>query len=225
MRSTARRCCCPSSATHYGRVLEAGELALERDRGTFVLRNGDATFPVAPRSISRLLVDAGQQVPSDELVVIGETLAELPAVEVGDRDARIRRDRAKEVLKLQLGRLLSDRPELASAVDAQVAALNSDFDRLDELIGAQNYRLAFWRAAHEDLDYRRFFDVTSLAGLRTEDERVFSETHELILGWLRDGTLDGVRIDHPDGLRDPKTYFDRIRGAAPSAWIVAEKIP
>jgi (1->4)-alpha-D-glucan 1-alpha-D-glucosylmutase len=208
----------PVLGDHYGRVLEAGELSLARDGAAFVIRYADRTFPVAPRSLSRLLIDAGRTSGSDELAVIGEEVGALP------QSLSANADRTRDVLKLQLGRLLNDRPELAAAVDAEIERVNTDVDRLDELIEAQSYRLAFWRAAREDLDYRRFFDVTSLAGLRMEDERVFAETHELVLGWLRDGTLDGVRIDHPDGLRDPKTYFDRLRSAAPTAWIVAEKI-
>jgi (1->4)-alpha-D-glucan 1-alpha-D-glucosylmutase len=203
----------PVLGDHYGRVLEAGEITLERERDGFVLRYGEQRFPVAPRTLESLLVAAGQAASSDELIVLGE--------EYG-RDATS--DRTTGVLKLQLNRLLNDRAELATAVDDEVARLNADVDRLDALISAQNYRLAFWRAAREDLDYRRFFDVTTLAGLRMEDERVFTQTHELVLGWLRDGVLDGLRIDHPDGLRDPKTYFDRLRAAAPDAWIVAEKI-
>ena len=214
----------PVLGDHYGRVLEAGELSVGREAGEFVVRYADRTFPVAPRSLEALLVGAGRQAGSDELIFIGESFGALPSVTVTDRDELARRHRGKEVLKVQLGRLLGDRPELALAVDQALDALNADTDRLDELISAQNYRLAWWRAAGEDLDYRRFFDVTTLAGLRMEDEHVFNETHELILGWLRDGTLDGVRIDHPDGLRDPKTYFDRLHSAAPAAWIVAEKV-
>jgi (1->4)-alpha-D-glucan 1-alpha-D-glucosylmutase len=203
----------PVLGDHYGRVLEAGEIALERDRDGFSLRYGESRFPVAPRTLEPLLVAAGQSAGSDELIVLGE--------EFGRASVSAR---TNDVHKLQLNRLLGDRPELATALDDEVAALNDNVDRLDELIQAQNYRLAYWRAAREDLDYRRFFDVTSLAGLRMEDERVFAQTHELILGWLRDGVLDGVRVDHPDGLRDPKTYFDRLHGAAPDAWIVGEKI-
>ncbi|MFP5287548.1 MAG: malto-oligosyltrehalose synthase, partial [Thermoanaerobaculia bacterium] len=81
-----------------------------------------------------------------------------------------------------------------------------------------------WRTAGRELDYRRFFDVHTLAGLRTEDERVFADTHSLVLGWVRRGLLGGLRIDHPDGLRDPEQYFERLRSAAPDAWIVVEKI-
>ena len=214
----------PVLGDHYGRVLEAGELAVGRDKGSFVVRYAEHSFPVAPPSLDQILVSAGRRAGSDELVVLGESLSRLPASTATDRDSVARRHRGKEVLKFQLGRLLTDRPELAEAIDEQLSFLNSDPDRLDAFLMAQNYRLAFWRAAREDLDYRRFFDVTSLAGLRMEDEHVFNETHELVLGWLRDGTLDGLRIDHPDGLRDPRQYFDRLRAAAPRAWVVAEKI-
>ncbi|MCF8109029.1 MAG: malto-oligosyltrehalose synthase, partial [Desulfohalobiaceae bacterium] len=111
-----------------------------------------------------------------------------------------------------------------SAVDTAVAEINADVDALDRLLGAQHYRLAYWRAASEDLNYRRFFAINELAALRIENEAVFAETHRLILQWLRNGLLDGIRIDHPDGLRDPEQYFQRLRNTAPDAWIVVEKI-
>jgi (1->4)-alpha-D-glucan 1-alpha-D-glucosylmutase len=95
---------------------------------------------------------------------------------------------------------------------------------MDALLLRQNYRLSRWRTAARELVYRRFFDINTLVGLRVEDERVFEDTHALILDWLRTGQIDGVRVDHPDGLRDPEQYFRRLRQAAPEAWIVAEKI-
>ncbi len=91
-------------------------------------------------------------------------------------------------------------------------------------LNQQNYRLAYWKTADQQLGYRRFFDVNTLIGLRVEREHVFDETHALVLDWLRRGVLDGVRIDHPDGLRDPARYMQRLRNHAPDAWIVAEKI-
>jgi (1->4)-alpha-D-glucan 1-alpha-D-glucosylmutase len=110
----------PVLGDHYGRVLESRDLGLERDRGLFVIRYADRTFPVAPRSLERLLVDAGRAAGSDELAVLGESFGLLATPATGDRDALMRRDRAKEVLKLQLGRLLGDRPEIAAAVDSDV---------------------------------------------------------------------------------------------------------
>ena len=108
--------------------------------------------------------------------------------------------------------------------DGQIASTNADPDRLDALLAKQHYRLASWRTAFEDLNYRRFFDVNDLIGLRAEDPAVFAETHRLVLRWVADGLVDGLRIDHPDGLRDPAAYLGRLRAAAPDAWIVVEKI-
>jgi (1->4)-alpha-D-glucan 1-alpha-D-glucosylmutase len=88
----------------------------------------------------------------------------------------------------------------------------------------QHYRLCHWTVAGEELNYRRFFDVTTLAGVRVEIPAVFDETHEIVLQQVRDGILDGLRIDHPDGLADPSGYLDRLADATGSAWVVVEKI-
>jgi (1->4)-alpha-D-glucan 1-alpha-D-glucosylmutase len=88
----------------------------------------------------------------------------------------------------------------------------------------QSYRLCSWRVAGEELNYRRFFDVTTLAGVRVEVPEVFDATHELLLAQVRDGVLDGLRIDHPDGLADPGGYLDRLADATGGAWVVVEKI-
>ncbi|HUS21738.1 MAG TPA: malto-oligosyltrehalose synthase, partial [Aeromicrobium sp.] len=214
----------PVLGDHYGRVLEANELTVSREKATFLVCYADRVFPVAPPALESLLVDAGRSGASEELVFIGESLGRLPASTATDRESMHRRHRGKEVLLQQLRRLLHDHVELATAVDDGVRRLNADVDRLDVFLGWQNYRLAFWRAARDDLDYRRFFDVTTLAGLRMEDEHVFNETHELVGQWLRDGLIDGVRVDHPDGLRDPRQYFERLRNLSPDGWVVAEKI-
>jgi (1->4)-alpha-D-glucan 1-alpha-D-glucosylmutase len=88
----------------------------------------------------------------------------------------------------------------------------------------QHYRLSSWRVAGEELNYRRFFDVTTLAGVRVEVPAVFHSTHALVLQQVRDGVLDGLRIDHPDGLADPAGYLDRLAEATGGAWVVVEKI-
>jgi (1->4)-alpha-D-glucan 1-alpha-D-glucosylmutase len=105
-----------------------------------------------------------------------------------------------------------------------LARLNTDFSALDAVIQRQHYLLADWRHGNAALNYRRFFDISSLAGIRVEDPRVFQATHALSLRWYADGWIDGFRVDHPDGLQDPKVYFERLRSAAPRSWIVAEKI-
>jgi (1->4)-alpha-D-glucan 1-alpha-D-glucosylmutase len=88
----------------------------------------------------------------------------------------------------------------------------------------QHYELVSFRRADIELNYRRFFAVTDLAGLRVEDERVYEATHEQILRWPADYGVGGIRIDHPDGLVDPGGYLDRLAAAAPGAWIIVEKI-
>jgi (1->4)-alpha-D-glucan 1-alpha-D-glucosylmutase len=95
---------------------------------------------------------------------------------------------------------------------------------LAELVTAQHYRLAHWRVAVEEPGYRRFFDISTLIALRVEDPAVFDATHRLLLDLLEHGVLDGLRIDHVDGLADPRGYLRRLAAAAPGKWIVAEKI-
>jgi (1->4)-alpha-D-glucan 1-alpha-D-glucosylmutase len=88
----------------------------------------------------------------------------------------------------------------------------------------QHYRLVSWRRADSEINYRRFFAVNTLAALRVEDPAVFRATHAAVLRWYAEGAVDGIRVDHPDGLRDPGGYLRRLRGAAPDAWLVVEKI-
>ena len=107
---------------------------------------------------------------------------------------------------------------------APLDELNKNIDALDALLNLQNYRLAYWRTADQELGYRRFFDINTLIGVRVDRPRVFNAIHSRIMEWLRNGVLDGVRVDHPDGLRDPEQYFERLRSISPQAWILAEKI-
>jgi (1->4)-alpha-D-glucan 1-alpha-D-glucosylmutase len=95
---------------------------------------------------------------------------------------------------------------------------------LPELLEAQWYRLAYWRVGDEELNYRRFFDIDTLAALRTEDEEVFGATHRLLLDLVAEGVLDGLRVDHPDGLADPRGYLRRLERATGGTWIVVEKV-
>ena len=214
----------PVLGDHYGRVLEAGELRLERDGGSFVVAYHDHRVPVAPGSLDLLVAAAGRRAGSDDLTFLGGALGRLPPSTALDRASVERRHRDKEVLRSQIARMASERPDIARALDEEVDAANADPDALDAILERQNYRLAHWRAAGHDLGYRRFFDVTGLIGIRMEDPEVFADTHALLLRWMTSGVIDGLRVDHPDGLRDPAAYFQRLRDASPRAWIVAEKI-
>jgi (1->4)-alpha-D-glucan 1-alpha-D-glucosylmutase len=214
----------PILGDHYGRVLEAGELRLVRRGGRCEIHHHAHRLPVAPRSLDELLRAAACRCAAPELAFLADAFGALPEATATDRNSISRRHRDKEVLAGLLDRLLAERPDVAAAVDAEVAIVNGEPDRLDALLGRQNYRLAFWRLAGSEIDYRRFFDVSTLVGLRVEDERVFAASHALVLDWVRRGLADGLRVDHPDGLYDPAGYCRRLRAAAPGAWLVVEKI-
>ena len=214
----------PVLADHYGRVLEAGDIGLARDGGSVVVTHGDQRFPLDPRTVDTIVAAAADRTGSNELGFIATALGELPPSTTSDGEQLIRRQRDAIVLGDRLAELVAREPGLAEALDSAIEATVSDVDRLDALLDDQHYRLAYWRSASRDLAYRRFFDIDELIGLRMELPEVFEATHELPLRWVREGRVHGLRVDHPDGLRDPAGYFARLREAAPDAWIVAEKI-
>ncbi|MBD3336106.1 MAG: malto-oligosyltrehalose synthase [Candidatus Eisenbacteria bacterium] len=214
----------PVLGDHYGRVLEAGELRLVREGGRFTVAYHEHAFPVDPSSLEPLLSRAAESAGSELLQFLADSCGRLPRPTVVDQSEVERRHRDKAVLEDLLARVWREEPSAAAAIETEVARVNEDPDALDELIEAQNYRLSFWRTAGRDLGYRRFFDINDLAGLRVEDEAVFATTHALPLEWRRRGWVQGMRIDHPDGLRDPTQYFRRLREVCGDIWIVAEKI-
>ena len=177
----------PVLGDHYGKVLDRGELKVRRDGGSFLVSYFDHEVPVSPRTLDELLADAAARAGSDELAVLAEAFGKLPHAGATDRDSVNRRHGDKEVLRSRLAELCDGRPDIAGAVDAAVNRVNADPDRLDVLLQRQNYRLAYWRVASEELDYRRFFDIPSLIGLRTEDEAVFADSHALITRMASEG--------------------------------------
>ncbi len=214
----------PVLAEQYGRALSAGKVVLRRKGVRFTVETAGQTFPVSPASLSMILGKAAEYAKSDALSFVSASFARLPSPDFWDRRTILARHRDKKVLVGLLDRLCHEDAEVSEAIDRVVREVNSSNDALDEFLSQQYYRLAYWRTADQQLGYRRFFDVNTLIGLRVEREFVFDETHALILKWLKQGLLDGVRVDHPDGLRDPKQYFERLRERAPEAWIVGEKI-
>jgi (1->4)-alpha-D-glucan 1-alpha-D-glucosylmutase len=209
----------PVLGERYGRALTSGLLHLVRHGSTVRVCAGDLHLPIAPRSLGRIIRCAGEHSAHAELEFLGEALAALPAP--AEVLARRRRHRHKAVL---LARLAALGESITGALDAELAAINADPIELDAILEAQNYRLAHWSVAGNQLTYRRFFDITSLVGIRVEDPEVLEAGHRRIFGWLADRTIDGVRVDHVDGLRDPGGYLRRLREATPDGWIVVEKI-
>ncbi len=214
----------PILADQYGRVLQAGGIEIVRRGSKFQVECAGQTLPVAPPSLPVILTRAAEYAKSDTLNFLAVSFGLLPAPEYGDRRGILARHRDKVVLFTLLERLCAEEAGVCEAVDRSVAELNANQDALDDFLNQQNYRLAYWKTADQQMSFRRFFDVNSLVGLRVEREHVFEETHALVLDWLRRGVLDGLRVDHPDGLRDPLEYLQRLRARAPDAWIVGEKI-
>ncbi|HEY0992894.1 MAG TPA: malto-oligosyltrehalose synthase, partial [Kofleriaceae bacterium] len=213
----------PVLGERYGRALTSGVLAIARGGAILEVRAGELRFPFAPHTLGRIVRRAGERIAHAELQFIGDALAALPRT--GDVAARRRRHRDKAVLLTRLAELGE---RVAAALDAEIAAINADPVELDAILEAQCYRLAHWSVAGSQLSYRRFFDIASLVGLCVEAPDVLDASHRRIFGWLRDGTIHGVRIDHVDGLRDPAGDLRRVHEVAAeggrSPWIVVEKI-
>jgi len=214
----------PILGERYADAVEQRLIRVVREGGHFSVRYHEHRLPMAPRSLDWILRQAGAACGSDELLFLADAAQQLPRSTETDRRRAAQRHRDKAVIGVLLARLFESVPVCAAAVDAVLADTSVDPDRLDALLERQNFRLAFWRAAASELGYRRFFDIHTLIGLRIEDPVVLEDTHKLIFAWLERGDIDGVRVDHPDGLRDPEGYLASLRGAGPSAWIVAEKI-
>ncbi|MBA3451917.1 MAG: malto-oligosyltrehalose synthase [Deltaproteobacteria bacterium] len=214
----------PVLGERYGRALTSGTLAIHHEHGTFRVRAHDMRFPISPVSLGPIVRRAGERIAHAELQFIGESLSALPSSRERDAGPRHRRHRHKAVLLTRLEELIRAQPAAAEALDAELAAINRDPVELDTVLESQNYRLAYWTVADSQLSYRRFFDITTLVGIRNEDPDVLEASHRRIFGWLADGTIDGIRVDHVDGLRDPEAYLRQLRARAPDAWIVVEKI-
>jgi (1->4)-alpha-D-glucan 1-alpha-D-glucosylmutase len=228
----------------YGAVLEAQQIQLRYDDGRFLIECYDNRLPVEPASSVRIL---GHRIEPliealgaddrhvHELQSIVSGLARLPAASDATPDAVAERAREKEVLRRRLRALESESTPIAAFIEANVREFNgrpgdpASFDLLDTLLGGQVYRLAFWRVASEEINYRRFFDINELAAIRSERPEVFDELHRLVFDLLRRRAVRGLRIDHVDGLYDPSAYLRRWQEWARTElgeplYIVVEKI-
>jgi (1->4)-alpha-D-glucan 1-alpha-D-glucosylmutase len=200
----------------YGRVLDAGRLTIARRGSELVALVDDRPLPLSAGSVAELLASVAAVTDDDRLRVLADGFAHLDTLTAPEHAAHQR------ALDSHLAATLED-PLLVAAVDLHLAGLSSVPDRVHEVLEAQHHRLAFWRSAR-DLGYRRFFDVNELVGVRVERDEVFDATHSAVHRWVRHDLVDGLRVDHPDGLLDPAGYFTQLRALAPDRWIVAEKI-
>ena len=232
----------PVLADPYGEVLERGDLELrfERELGSFAIHYHEHRMPLDPRTYPRILDAVLEIERNEELEKLRRLFGALPDRRGSTPDRLAERNRDKEAHKRALGELVAASSGLASALDrtlAQLAGTPGDaasFDALHELLESQAFRLAYWRVASDDINYRRFFDVNDLAALRVDNEAVFEATHRLVLELIGSGALDGLRIDHADGLYDPLGYFRRLTdriaqtttaaGGSRAIYLVVEKI-
>ena len=238
----ANRVLLPVLGDHYGVELAAGRLVLGFDgaTGAFAVHYHAHRLPIDPREYPRILALALRELEAagpeaghaaQALHSITGALANLPRHDERRRPLVDERNLQKEVLKARLASLARSNGAVARAIASAVEALNgraddpASFDALHELLEAQPYRVAFWRVASDDINYRRFFDINDLAALRQEDEAVFEATHRLVVKLVNDGLVEALRIDHPDGLYDPKEYFARLFAACKRPpYVVVEKI-
>ncbi len=203
----------------YGDILEKGELVLrfERESGSFAVFYHEHRMPVDPRSYPLIIDRILAKTYSGELENLRRGFAALPDRHDPTDEQIAQRDAAKENLKRRFVALCGNEPPVCDAIESVVRGFagipgNSEtFDALHQLLEVQAYRLASWRVAPDDINYRRFFDVNDLAGLRVENPTVFESTHRLLFELVGAGKIDGLRIDHPDGLRDPGQYFHRLQ--------------
>jgi (1->4)-alpha-D-glucan 1-alpha-D-glucosylmutase len=235
----------PILGDQYGLTLERGELQLAFDNGQIELVYAGQRLPVNPRQtplVYRIGLDAletrlGANDPDLlELHSILSSLQHLPAYTVSTPEAIEERQREKEVARRRLAGLVKRSPAIRAHIDAAIASINgtpgesASFDRLHDLLEAQPYRLASWRTAADEINYRRFFDINALAGVRVEDPVVFNAIHALLKSLIAGGFVTGVRVDHPDGLFDPARYFADLQRLAEGGdadapmYVVAEKI-
>lgn len=216
----------PVLGDQFGSVLEDGLLQLRYEEGAFFVTYYERRFPIAPRSFIRILRERfdelGRQLGEEhpafiEYQSIITALGHLPTREELDPEKIAERQREKEVVKRRLAKLCEDSGLVREFIDANVAHFNGrpgepkSFDLLDELLQDQAYRLSFWRVAADEINYRRFFDVNELAAVCMERPEVFEKTHALVLRLLDDGLLEGLRIDHADGLYDPTGYLRQLQ--------------
>ncbi|MEJ2686622.1 MAG: malto-oligosyltrehalose synthase [Gammaproteobacteria bacterium] len=224
----------PLLGDHYGAVLEDGQLSLTFDEqaGAFSVQYYEHRFPIDPSTYGDILgagLDRLRHRLGDDSLELAEyqslitAFQNLPARSDTASERRSERNRDKELLKRRLAELCSRATAVAEFLRNTVAWFNgtvgqpSTFDPLHRLLERQAYRLSYWKVAADEINYRRFFDINDLAGLRMDNPEVFEATHALVLELIATGSLDGLRIDHPDGLYDPLGYYRRLQSAITNA--------
>ncbi len=218
----------PILGDQYGAELEQGRLQVDyQEDGSFVVRYYEHILPLDPQTVplifeqadlaTRHVEERWKRTDLPELQSILAAMRELPPHTATEPELVAARRREVPWLKKRLAQLTARSPEVRAAVQDALRLCNGElgnprsFDLPHRLLNAQTYRLAHWRVSAEEINYRRFFDVNELIGLRMENPQVFAATHKLIRRMLGEGSISGLRIDHPDGLFNPPQYYMRLQ--------------
>jgi len=215
----------PLLGEYYGEELEQGRIRLGYSDGRFVITYYDKRLPVDPQTIPLIFEPMGdlrgrfngEQPQLREFEEVLRGLRNLPPHTATDPQLIRQRREQLPGLRRRLAALFEGSPRMRQILEEAVQRMNGtpgddrSFDPLHRLLEAQAYRLALWRVSAEEINYRRFFDINDLVGLRMENPEVFAATHQLIRRLLADGSVNGLRIDHPDGLFNPRQYFTRLQ--------------
>ena len=245
-RDLANKVLLPILGDQYGRILEGQQISVHYERGELYASVYGKPLPLAPRTWGLVLEPAAEAARKHlgdnhehvlELESILTALSHLAPADETDAGKIRERQREKEVIHKRLAALTESSGAVLEQIGSVLRTINGvkgvphSFDRLEELLARQSYRLSFWKVAADEINYRRFFDINELAAVRVEDPDVFQAMHALILDLVKGGVVDGLRVDHSDGLLDPAEYFQRLQKACQSArnnpqsfYFVTEKI-
>src|SRR5438105_4563611 len=217
---TVNKVLLPILGKPYGDALESHEIQLAFDTDGFFFRYYDKRLPLAPQSYNRVLRDCVDSLPREGVAI------ELRELVEGDATVP-----NSKFLKETLWRIYEQDRTFRKALDRAIVRLNESVDALDDLLDRQWYRLAYWRIASQKINYRRFFDVTDLVGVRVENPEVFEARNRRTLELIAEGKVTGLRIDHIDGLHDPIGHMRKLQlrlAGEPTGddrfYIVVEKI-
>ncbi|HEX5235367.1 MAG TPA: malto-oligosyltrehalose synthase [Silvibacterium sp.] len=206
----------PILGDQYGAELESGhiQVAIEDGRGT--VNYYDHSMPLAPRSLPLIFAEQEKAELPQRFRDLLRDLSHIPPNDTADSSLAMQRRAQLEEITPKIRAALSD-PRNKAAIAAALQKVNGrpgdarSFDRLHEILEAQPYRLAFWRVSAEEINYRRFFDINDLVGLRMENAAVFAATHCLIRRMLAEKQVTGLRVDHCDGMFNPRQYLIRLQ--------------
>src|SRR5260370_27757510 len=197
---TVNKVLLPILGKPYGEALESRQIQLGFERDGFFFPYFETRLPLAPQSYARVLRECVDSLPNEGVAI---EVCELVEGEQNVPNSRF--------LKETLWRIYEQEATFRDALDHAVVRLNASVDALDDLLDRQWYRLAYWRIASQKINYRRFFDVTDLVGVRVENPEVFEARNRRTLELIAEGKVTGLRIDHIDGLYDPIGHMRKLQ--------------